>query len=232
MSDFERVVRDRLKRLNTNAFAVEKSSPIPEGTLRNVLRGTDVRLSTAKAICDALGLEFYVGPLRDQDEPMAAAHVDDRIAFHRDYAEIKRLDVEVSAGNGAEAGSENELSPVAFRRDWLLAHGVRPAKARIVRARGESMEPTIQHGDDVLVDTSRTEPPPRDEMGLRHLTRVWVVRLASELFVKRLDWRPAHPAMILISDNVAYGGEVVMGAQLEQLQIVGEAVWWSHTARP
>jgi hypothetical protein len=64
---FAQHVEKRLNALKTNAFAVERSHGLPEDAVRSVLRGlkkSGTTLNNAQAICDALGLDFYIGPPR------------------------------------------------------------------------------------------------------------------------------------------------------------------------
>ena len=78
---------------------------------------------------------------------------------------------------------------------------------------GDSMEPTLRDGDEILVD--------RAPRALRD--GVHVVRAGDSLLVKRLDLgRPGRIA--LISDNPAYPPiELAPG----EVEIVGRVVWKS-----
>ena len=60
-------VKARLEAQNTNAFAVEKAAGLPEDAIRSILRGektAGTTINKAQAVCEALGLELYIGPKR------------------------------------------------------------------------------------------------------------------------------------------------------------------------
>lgn len=70
------------------------------------------------------------------------------------YAFIDRLAVKVSAGNGRENDFEEIEGHHAYRRDWLLKKGLPISALKVVDAEGESMWPSINHSDVVLVNTA------------------------------------------------------------------------------
>jgi phage repressor protein C with HTH and peptisase S24 domain/DNA-binding XRE family transcriptional regulator len=74
-----------------------------------------------------------------------------------EFVMIPRLSVQLSAGNGREQiGIEfSKGMPQAFRAEWIREQKLRPNKLAAMTADGESMEPTIFHGDSLLVDTSQ-----------------------------------------------------------------------------
>ncbi|MGB3408746.1 MAG: hypothetical protein WBA67_14775, partial [Jannaschia sp.] len=66
---------------------------------------------------------------------------------------------------------------------------------------------------------------------LRHLKRIYVLRVGADLFIKRIDWRPEQQVMFLMSDNISHGGQTLIGPEVEDVAVIGEAVWWAHTER-
>ena len=183
----------------------------------------------AAEIAEAIGWELYLGPKRDVAPPPGPQA--DGGGVPDNFALIRRVEVSASAGGGLVALDGPEGQPIAFRRDWLLKRGVRPDEAFIIQARGESMEPTISDGDLILVDTTRTDLPHRDPKDLRHLRRIHVLRIDGELFVKRLDYRPDQRVLILVSDNLSYGNDTAIGDEVADVAVIGEAIWWGHSAR-
>jgi phage repressor protein C with HTH and peptisase S24 domain len=130
-----------------------------------------------------------------------------------DWIDVPRLELGVSAGPGTLDPGEQAVGSLRFSRRWLRQHGLDPALLSTVEVVGDSMEPTLRDGDEILVE--RLSGPPRDG--------VHVVRLDTALLVKRLDTsRPGRLA--LISDNRAYPPiETDPGA----VQVIGRAVWKS-----
>ena len=66
---FHEIVSARLKELDENPFSISAKSGVAYDKFRNVLRKderrADAKVETAREICAALGLEFYIGPPRD-----------------------------------------------------------------------------------------------------------------------------------------------------------------------
>lgn len=124
---------------------------------------------------------------------------------------VVRIDVAASAGPGRLVGGTERSEAVAYPATELERIGVSPGNASIIAVAGQSMEPTLNDGDRILVD--RGQRIPRGSTGL------WVVRCVDELLVKRLaradgGWR-------LISDNGDYEDRI---EPLEAIEVIGRVV--------
>lgn len=131
-------------------------------------------------------------------------------------APIRQLDVEVSAGPGAlgvDAPTEG-----AMLLDPRLLESLRlSAKdAAMVRARGDSMLPTIADGDHIVVDERDTR--------VSKIPGIFVLRLDGVLLVKRVS--KADDGVQIESDNPAYP-PIVTNA----VDILGRVVWLSRALR-
>lgn len=128
-----------------------------------------------------------------------------------DWADVPRLTVGASAGQGAAPAGEEVLGVIRFSRRWLRGMGLQPPMLSTISVSGDSMEPTLRDGDEILVD--RTPGAPRDG--------IHVVRLEDSLLVKRLDTgRPGR--VVLRSDNPAYPPIDCAGPEVE---VIGRVVW-------
>ena len=130
-----------------------------------------------------------------------------------DWVEVPRLALGASAGPGALSGEEAAIGAFRFSARWLRQQGLEPAMLSAIAVAGDSMEPTLRDGDEILVD--RSPRPLRDG--------IHVVRLDDSLLVKRVD--AARPGRIaLVSDNPAYRPiELAAG----DVQVIGRVVWKS-----
>ena len=142
------------------------------------------------------------------DEGMLGAPEEISRAVDSPYVEIPRLDAEAAAGAGAEGGSQ-AIGHIGFAPHWLRAQGLDPAHCSAIAVRGDSMEPTLAEGDEILVDT-RTAP-------LR--SGVYVLRVDGQLLVKRLA--PERPGT-LISDNAIYPP---LERDPAEVEVIGRVVW-------
>jgi phage repressor protein C with HTH and peptisase S24 domain len=130
-----------------------------------------------------------------------------------DWVDVPRLALGASAGPGAFSIGEEPIGAFRFASRWLRGQGLDPAMLSAISVAGDSMEPTLRDGDEILVD--RSPRPLRDG--------IHVVRLDDTLLVKRLDTgRPGHIA--LISDNPAYRPMELPSGEVE---VIGRVVWKS-----
>ncbi len=129
---------------------------------------------------------------------------------------VPRLDVGASAGPGALGGNERNVSRLAFRAGWLreLAGGS-PASLSIIRVDGESMVPTLGHGDDILVDRSDGADRLRDG--------IYVLRVDDALIVKRIALHPAGRRFTVRSDNKDYPDWA--DCDPAAIEVIGRVVW-------
>ncbi|MFC0685998.1 MULTISPECIES: helix-turn-helix transcriptional regulator [Sphingomonadaceae] len=127
------------------------------------------------------------------------------------WVDVPRLAVGASAGPGAHAGEEETFGTLRFTARWLRSLGLRPDALSAISVTGDSMEPTLRHGDEILVD--RDWQPLRDG--------IHVVRLDDAVLVKRLE--PVGAGRIaLLSDNPAYR---VIECGLDDVVVIGRVVW-------
>ncbi|ATD64859.1 helix-turn-helix transcriptional regulator [Neisseria weixii] len=132
-----------------------------------------------------------------------------------DYDYVPMFDVEVSAGNGASAyGVTDPAMHLAFRKDWLKSRGLFAKDLNCVVARGDSMEPTINSKDTLLVDTSKNHP--RDG-------QIYVIRSGDTLWVKRIQ-KQIDGSLLLISDNDTYPPMSLTLADHPDIQVIGQVV--------
>ena len=130
-----------------------------------------------------------------------------------EWVDVPRLALGASAGNGALAASEQPFGALRFAAGWLRAAGLEPARLSGIAVAGDSMEPTLRDGDEILVD----ERPRALRDG------VHVVRVGDALLVKRLDLgRPGR--ITLISDNPIYAAQDL---DAREVQVIGRVVWKS-----
>jgi phage repressor protein C with HTH and peptisase S24 domain len=127
---------------------------------------------------------------------------------------IPKLAVGASAGPGAINEGETLAGKIGFDEKWLRKQGLDPASLSLIRVDGDSMAPTLNNGDDIMVDRRATATGLRDG--------IHVIRLDDVLMVKRLALGPAGRLSIL-SDNPAYPDwPDVKGTAVA---VIGRVVW-------
>lgn len=129
---------------------------------------------------------------------------------------ITRLDVRASAGAGSMVEDELPLHPISVDSRWLREFVRGPTdQLSFIRVQGDSMEPTLSDGEDIMVDRSDAAERLRDGL--------YVLRLDDTLMVKRLAINPVSRLITIRSDNPAYPSWP--DCKLSQIAIIGRAVW-------
>jgi len=128
-----------------------------------------------------------------------------------DWIDVPRLPLGASAGPGAAMESERPIGVLRFARSWLRRQGLEPQRLSAITVEGDSMEPVLRDGDEILVDVT-----PR---ALRD--GIHVVRVDGMLLVKRLE--TGRPGLVVLrSANPAYD-PIELAAR--ELAVVGRVVW-------
>lgn len=128
-----------------------------------------------------------------------------------DWVNVPRLPLDASAGPGAIALDETAFDTFRFSARWLREQGLDAKMLSAISVAGDSMEPVLHDGDEILVD--RSVGPLRDG--------IHVVRLGDALHVKRVQQGRAGQ-LTLISANDAYPPIEVA---LDDVQLIGRVVW-------
>jgi len=129
---------------------------------------------------------------------------------------VNRHPVTVSAGPGAVVAQELGKPYFAFDERWLKAMTAsQPSNLSIVRVDGDSMAPTLNAGDEILVDLGDCLDRLRDG--------IYVLRIDDAVVVKRLALNPTARRVTVQSDNPAYSDWP--DCDLDQIHCIGRVIW-------
>lgn len=127
--------------------------------------------------------------------------------------------LDVSAGAGAAVDNHDDAEVVAhlpFPVRFLRKLHIKPENVRAVRARGDSMEPTIANGMLVLIDVSFQELQDG---------RVYALRGLDGLRLKRVQ-RQLDGSVAIMSDNRdKYLPERLSREEAQTVEVAGRAFW-------
>ena len=169
-----------------------------------VKRGTPKRLSEADRETLARYFNVPESLLGGKEAPAPA-----------DLIAVPRLDVGASAGPGSFDLAERARELIAFPPRLLRDLGARdPAALSLIRVTGDSMRPTLNDGDDILVDRSDAAERLRDG--------IYVLRIEDALLVKRIALGPSGRIAIR-SDNPDHPSWE--DQDKASLTIVGRVIW-------
>jgi phage repressor protein C with HTH and peptisase S24 domain len=130
--------------------------------------------------------------------------------------DVKRHPVSVSAGPGALVTEELGKPYFAFDERWLRELTATGSdNLSIVRVQGDSMAPTLNAGDDILVDLGDSTDRLRDG--------IYVLRIDDALVVKRIALNPVGRRLTIQSDNPAYPDWP--DCSLADIKPIGRVIW-------
>jgi phage repressor protein C with HTH and peptisase S24 domain len=140
----------------------------------------------------------------------------DELAGPQGLLSVKRHPIAVSAGPGSLVTEELGKPYFAFDERWLKSlTPTPPAKLSVVRVEGDSMSPTLNSGDDILVDLGDSAERLRDG--------IYVLRADDALVVKRIAIQPVSRRVTVRSDNPAYPDWPDSG--IDEINCVGRVIW-------
>lgn len=211
--------------------ALARKSGVPQTTIHRVLNGGEMKAGVLVAIAAAAGVRLEwlatgTGPMRADgagfaEEAAAFAAAVPRPAPSDDVL-ISRYDARTAAGLGTADSAGHIVEKVLFSADFIRNKLRRdPKNLALIECSGDSMEPALRDGDDLLVDTSVTTP---------RSGPIYILRVGGALLAKRVQPRMDGTVMIL-SDNPRYPPETITPSEATPLDVVGEVLWRSGTLR-
>lgn len=234
-------IKQRIEQLGTTARAVSIKVTGKGEFLRPILNeGAQPRANNLAKLADALGVSVHWLLTGEQDhissEEVAAGLNNLAEREHLGASTLEKYSgkvpgavPEIDAKAGAGNGNVGEHEVVTLRRgeafvghkvvsEWLfpsayLRHELRmqPGEIMVLEVVGDSMSPTLESGDRVLVDTTYAKPTPDG---------IYVVEEGDGPMVKRLQLvRRSDPAEVrIISDNKNHEPYTL---RLDDIRIIG-----------
>lgn len=116
--------------------------------------------------------------------------------------------------------SDQVVDVLSFKMGWITqTMGLDPWRLALVTVYGDSMEPTLQEGDLMLLDRRGFLAPGRVSNDA-----IYVLFRGQDLIAKRLQCG-FDGSVTIQSDNPVYRTQVLSGEQSATLQIIGRVVW-------
>jgi phage repressor protein C with HTH and peptisase S24 domain len=132
-----------------------------------------------------------------------------------DVTMVPRLVLGASAGPGGLSEDGEAAGRFGFDPAWLRKLGAKPDALSIIQVQGDSMTPTLQDGDDIMVD--------RNDAGAKLRNGIYVIRVDDTLMVKRLKVGAKKAHVKVLSDNEAY--PPIEESKTGQIEVIGRVVW-------
>lgn len=134
-----------------------------------------------------------------------------------EYVLIPRFDVAGSCGSGCIIDNVDVKGGLVFSDEWITSQRLNSEKLVVIHATGDSMYPTIEDGQVLLVDTSDTTP---------RNSKIYFMCIDNEYYIKRLINMLTH--WVIRSDNANKNDHPdieISQETMNNLQIEGRVVW-------
>lgn len=178
-------------------------------------RGTELKLSEISKIEKYFNVDLTTNKQQNHN-------IED---LGEDFADIPvRGDVFASMGSGITVYNEEKTGVYRISRELARDLGVKIPNTEMIVARGDSMSPTIEDGDSLLVDLSKKEI---------YDGKLYCVRINGQLYAKRLQLIPPTKIKVISDNKDKYDPFYVdsMDELTYDFCIIGEIRWWGRVAR-
>jgi phage repressor protein C with HTH and peptisase S24 domain len=210
---------------------------VPRQTIEGIIKRDAISPQVTVLIANALNvraewLQFGTGPVMESELPSGAYSLDSS-AVQRiigavpqesaipnlgEFVFIKKAAARLSAGNGLVPDESFVEERYAFRLDWLKTVATNPENVVLMEVEGDSMSPTFEDGDTVLIDLEKRSFSPG---------KLFAIGVGDIIQLKRLSI--IQPGIIrILSDNHMYRPEEISP---DDLRIIGRPVWYGRSLR-
>ena len=132
--------------------------------------------------------------------------------------------VTASMGYGIAIYDEKQTGIYEISSQLAKDIGIVSGKTQMIFASGDSMHPTIEGGDSLLIDTSKKEV---------YDGRIYCVRIDGQLYAKRLQKIPPNTIKVISDNEKKYDAFYIdFSKSIDfDFEVIGEIRWWGRVAR-
>jgi len=222
--NFKALVKQRVdEQWSGKVASAERDAGLNKDTIRNVMRredGSGTTLATAMDIAEGLGLEFYIGPPRDEQTPSVLGFAESRAGLDQ-FEEVQKDQLFLPMPYSRHA-AERGVGSLAFRQDWFDQLGLPPDNLRLVTITGDGLPPTIPVNSIALIDEAQRKADVANIVAVKH------EQVVSAFTVTEVD--ADHFALV----SAISGKPPVIcriGSRSATHKILGRIVWWGHSIK-
>lgn len=212
-------LRARCRQLELNARQVADLADVNRSFVYDIMRGRseNPNLDKLAKVAQAIAVErdwllYGLGDV-EGDSPIMELPTEA-------FATVPSLQISASMGGGNVVADDVEAGrPYQFQRTWIMHElGAEPDDLRVLQVEGDSMMPTLLHGDVVLIDMGWCSPTPPG---------LFVLFDGMGLVAKRLEHVPDTdpPLLRIISDNTLHSP---YERTAEEVNIIGRIRWFAR----
>ncbi|MGV7222871.1 MAG: LexA family transcriptional regulator [Nitrospinales bacterium] len=169
------------------------------------------------ALCEALKINLtYFQDSGSREAPSLIGHAESDLP--EEFSLVEKKKGAISAGVGLSPSEEVDFR-LAFRNEWLEKFGG-AEQLFVMRVEGDSMEPTLNENDIVLINKNASTVGPGGG--------IFAVNWDGLILVKRLQLNLETKELILKSDNSKYSSSVMSP---DKIKIEGRVIWYGRELR-
>ena len=186
-------LQERITAAGLNQSELARRVGINQSTINSLVKGDSRSSSHLHKIARELGtsIAYLEGETNDPSSGALAAPTAEQVAAMFDLVPVASIDMAYGMG-GTFADSPVAQEVLHFPRSWLeLMTSTAPAYLTWARGRGNSMSPTIEDHDLVLID--------RSDRSVRDQDAIWAFTIGDIGMMKRLRIRGEN--VTILSDN-------------------------------
>lgn len=211
-------LKERMELLGYKQASLAKVLKVDQTLIGKMLNGKVPQSKHLANLCRVLGTSIdYMTDLTDDPEAGAlpvspAAVLAEQLSELTDVVMVNSVNIALGMGDFALFDEQPEETQMPFSRTWIRQFSSAPPnKLYFATGFGDSMNPTIQDADIVLIDTSKTIPTQANRIwAIIHNTGGQIKRLVhTETGYKIVSDNPNIPAENAIPDTLHIIGRVV-----------------------
>jgi len=212
---FKQALGEALSVSGRSLLSVAEEANVSYDQLKSLMQGKSktTNVDDGVKVAAAFGVsveDFFAGRLNAVEVlPPLDGSPDDRV-------EVYAYDVQASAGPGGYVDDYPEIADrLTFPRGYLRTiTSAKPQNLAIIGVKGDSMVPTLQDDDVVLIDMSKTS------LGYDGL---FVLNIDGTIHVKRIARGSRKGMVSIISDNKARYPE--KERDVADVHVIGKVIW-------
>lgn len=214
MTSKQKKLPERIRELSkdTNVLTLAKKAGLGESSIRSILKGSSPSIDKAVAIARAGNVDLWwlaTGEgekYRQKDKKLVPSHLE--LVTIRIYNVLTDMEGDYSKTK-AKGYVEVEVS-----KKLLKEFNCNVEHLHVVEIQGESMEPRLNHGDRVFVDT--------DDKSL-HEGCIYIFTWEGRLYCKKVHFIKGK-GLKMLSFNPNYEDSIIPEEELKQVQVAGRVV--------
>jgi transcriptional regulator with XRE-family HTH domain len=218
-------IANRLKKVmaqqHISSMELAKRAGLKPSFVYDILNGKSANPSSVKLvkIAETLGIDLYYLLGKEESHTTLGAF---QAPSDSEFVAISTFIQDVLSKDFSKNEKpflEKQANPYFFRKSWIRDRiQSSPEHLKMLFVRSDDMEPTLNQGDIVLVDTSKKNPTPAG---------LFAIYDGIGITIKRLEFisQTVPPCVHVISDNTKYSH---YERPVNDMLIIGRVVWFSR----